>query len=251
MNVHLFNDKVFVSGDEGGWGEVSPLAPRSVETLEDCIGQLQAVQNGWKGALYPSVAFAIESARHPFKHLEWPVAYLFMGTEGMIMHHAEKAEGFSHAKLKIGDFSVADAVRIARRLKERFRLRLDFNSKWSPANVHQFCGHFTPDDFEFLEDPGAAVDGFRVAADEAALGELEVWKPSLKGIPRPHDKLILSSAWESGIGIASIAALAHRLDLPKHPLGIGTYFYLEDDLLESPLRFSKGNIILSPEIKLC
>lgn len=249
IKIYPVEDRIFVQGEEGGWGEVSPLVSRNKETLDDCLEQLKSVQDGWRGNLFPSVAFALESARHPFKSLKWPVCYLFMGTEKEIMRRRDKAKEFTHAKLKVGDFSVEEAVRIAKNLKDLFRLRLDFNGKWKAEDVRRFCSYFNPHDFEFLEDPGIAVEGFTLAADDSSLGEIPVWKPTVKGVPKANEKLILSSAWESGVGIASIAALAERLKLPPHPIGIGTYFYLQDDLLEEPLQFEEGCLVLTPSIK--
>jgi O-succinylbenzoate synthase len=243
FKIYRYVNRLILHSQEGGWGEVCPLASRNRETLPQCLDQLQAVQSGWKGPLYPSVAFALESASHPFKAISWPVATLFMGSEKEILQQAEKSHEFSHAKLKIGNLTVQQAIKIATELKKQFRLRLDFNRKWKPEDVLTFCRHFEPTDFEFLEDPGVHIDKFALASDEDALGEIKVWKPSVKGIPLFYNNLILSSAWESGIGIASIIALAERLKLP-HPPGIGTYFHMKDDVLEESLSFSKGKIYL-------
>ena len=79
---------------------------------------------------FPSVAFALDSARHPFPKASLPVAFLLMGTEEEIVQKVEKAMQFSHAKLKVGNLSVGQAIRLAGFLKNRFRLRIDFNSKW-------------------------------------------------------------------------------------------------------------------------
>ncbi len=251
LKIFLAKNKIFIYRSRKGWGEVSPLPSRSQETLQECLIQLQALQAGWRGPLYPSVAFALESADHPFEEITWPVAYLLMGSEKEIFERASKARDFEVAKLKVGDLSVSQAIKIAQKLKNQFRLRIDFNGKWTPEQVQEFCSYFQPTDFEFLEDSGIAVQGFTLASDEVQKNEAEwsVWKPTVKGIPKPHDRLILSSAWESGLGIACIAALAARLELPPHPIGIGTYFYLQDDLLEKPLHISKGKLHLSPDIK--
>ncbi len=166
-----------------------------------------------------------------------------MGSLYDIFHRAEKFQDFTHAKLKIGNLSLSDAIHAAKTLKQNFRLRIDFNGLWEPANVLAFCSHFVPSDFDYLEDPGTDVRPFASAEDDIALGaDFRIWKPSVLGIPAPSPRLILSSAYETGIGTARLIQLAHHLNLPPHPIGLGTYHYLEEDLLKEPLQFSDGKI---------
>jgi hypothetical protein len=60
--------------------------------------------------------------------------------------------------------------------------------------------------------------------------------------------LILSSACETGIGILGITTLAHALGVTE-PLGLGTYPFIQKDVLESPLNF--GGSSLSIIEKVC
>jgi hypothetical protein len=73
---------------------------------------------------------------------------------------------------------------------------------------------------------------------------MTVWKPSVKGIPRYMENLILSSSWETGVGISNIVRLADSLNLPKIPLGIGTYLHKPD---KTSLTMKNGEIII-PEL---
>jgi len=225
---------------DAGWGEVSPLPGWSQETLDQALAQLQAIRNGWSGTLYPSVAFGLASANTKIElPLKVPAALLFMGTKDEILAQAEKGRDFTYAKVKFRTLCVQDAVTVARRLKDHFRLRIDLNQKWDAKQLNEFCSHFTPADFEFFEDPPHAPKGFAVAADQIDIpGAIKVWKPTVKGLP-PHNRVILSSAFESGVGLAHIARLAAELRVPA-PIGVGTYRFLDQDLLEEPLELKDG-----------
>ncbi len=232
-------------GKQSGWGEIAPLPGRSVESLDDALSQLLSLEHGFTGPFFNSVAFGLMSAS--LSHaLSWPASLFFMGSIPQILEQLENApKGFSSAKLKIGDLSLQDAIFITQKLKERFFLRLDVNQKWPEQQLLEFCSHFDPNDFDYIEDPAADISPFRVAYDEIpcpSSEKLEIWKPTVKGIPSYSSNIILGSSFESGLGLASIARLAHHLSLPSHPLGIGTYHLLKEDLLETPLSFSSGHV---------
>jgi O-succinylbenzoate synthase len=65
--------------------------------------------------------------------------------------------------------------------------------------------------------------------------------------------LALSSSFESDLGLAHIASIAHRLTLTT-PLGLGTYHYLNNFVCENPLKFSHNQMYipfdLRPQIKM-
>lgn len=225
-----------------GWGEIAPLPGRSVESLDEALLQLLSLEHGFKGPFFNSVAFGLKSASFSNSPLSCPASLFFMGSIDQILKQLKNApSGFSSAKLKIGDLSLQDAIFITKKLKERFLLRLDVNQKWPEQKLLDFCSHFDPHDFEYIEDPAADILPFRAASDEMPLSkEIEIWKPTVKGLPKYAHNIILGSSFESGLGLACIARLAHHLNLPQHPLGIGTYHLLEQDLLETPLFFSNG-----------
>ena len=218
--------------EDGSWGEITPLPGRSQETVQDILQY---------GLDFPSAQFG--TLPLPHEALAWPVAALFTGTLSEIFHRAEKFGDFTHAKLKVGNLPLSDAIHAAQALKKNFRLRIDFNGLWEPKDVQAFCSHFIPSDFDYLEDPGTDVRPFASAEDDIATGaDFRIWKPSVLGIPAPSPRLILSSAYETGIGTARLVQLAHYLHLEPYPIGLGTYHYLEEDLLKEPLQFSDGKI---------
>ncbi len=239
----------FLLQGEKNWSEVSPLPGRSRETLSQVLEQLKAAQNGYQGPLFPSVEFGIFGLSAP-KISEAPVCLFLNGTVQDISKQAKTNHGCSTAKLKIGHLDVSAAVFLARTLKEDFRLRIDIGGKWSKEQIETFLSHFAPEDFEFIEDPGHDISPFPMASDDQALGPTVVWKPMVRGLPEKKTAVILSSSYESGIGIHQIASLAKAWEIPSHPLGIGTAVHLQEDLLEDPPFIREGKIHFPTEFHI-
>lgn len=113
-----------------------------------------------------------------------------------------------------------------------------------------FLSHFAPDDFEFIEDPGHDISPFPMAADDQSRGSWVVWKPMVRGLPEKKSQVILSSSYESSIGIHQIATLAKTWEIPVHPLGIGTVIHLQEDLLEEAPYIRDGKVHFPEEFKI-
>lgn len=225
-----------------GWGEIAPLPGFSKETLEEAREEILSLLPDLKNAKpkLPSVRFGIESASKPFsiEPINIPLCAL------------NRADGFSTAKFKVGHLSLEDAIALAKR-HLHLRLRLDFNRKWPLEKALAFTKHFKPDDFDYLEDPVedlqrfSEMTNFPIAVDSAAWQGIPslkavVIKPTVVGyIPKlpAHVQLILSSSYESGIGLLNIARLAQELKL-DNPMGLDTVW--QDDILNSPIRCSDG-----------
>jgi len=83
-----------------------------------------------------------------------------------------------------------------------------------------------------------------------------VWKPSLIYLPNmgadilhgrfalPVNRLVISAAFESGVGIGKLAHLAAAYCRPGEPVGLDTYAWLAQDLLLEPLPMNNGTISL-------
>jgi O-succinylbenzoate synthase len=173
-----------------------------------------------------------------------------MGSRREILERAKAWTDFPCAKVKVGSLSIDDAIATVRELKSHFSLRIDVNGSWTRSDMERFCAAFSPSDFEYLEDPSSEITSspFPLATDEIPYEHrvATIWKPHWKG-PPPRGlpgKLILSSVFESGVGIAQIVAAAAQMGLPQDPIGIGTYAYLERDILVEPLVFSKGKVYI-------
>jgi O-succinylbenzoate synthase len=229
----LTKEGVLLQSPEGYWSEVSPFPGKNKESLHEAVEQLKAIQQGWKGPLFPSVEFGLYSLKRT-ESFSVPICLLLMGSVSQIVKQAE-APGYTTAKVKLGDFDVPTARKLTEELKVKFRLRIDLQEKWSPQQTRQFCSYFTPTDFEFIEDPGCDISPYPMKTETTT-----VWKPMVRGIPPQGADVILSSTFESGVGICQIATLAKRQEIPLHALGLGTYNFLENDLLDSPLALENG-----------
>lgn len=241
----------FLIETENGWGEIAPLPGHNPENLKDVLNQLRAMRKGQHVQFFPSVAFGLFPC--PQGPVSWPVSALLMGTKREILRQAETFRDFSSAKLKVKNLSLADAISVAKELKNHFHLRIDANATWSLPQALEFCSHFQPGDFDYIEDPLSDPEELPQfpfplgldAINSSITPKAIVWKPTVKGIPSFAQNLILSSAFESGIGLGKIVQLAHSLNLPKHPIGIGTYHYLSQTLLEEPFVFANGMVQIS------
>ena len=253
---------------DGNWGEVAPLPERNQESLQDALQQLQALSKGQKvEKLFPSVAFGIASAKTPHQPSRISSAALLMGDAKNILQGAKKAKelGFSTAKLKIKDLALDVAISLTQELKKAFRLRIDANKTWSLAQALHFCSFFSKDDFDYIEDPlqndrelssfplpFAIDDGVFVTKNMKA--SAIILKPTVLGnawhslaslAKKQGIEPILSSSFESGIGLARVAALSRQLGTTL-PMGLGTHLYLQEDLLQYPLHYERGELVLPP-----
>ncbi len=238
----------FLLHENGAWSEVSPLPGRNPETPDQVLLQLKSLKQGYAGPLFPSVTFGLFGLTAP-KISKAPFCLFLMGNPQEILRQAKKNFGCTTAKVKLSAFDLSTAVFLVKILKQDFRLRVDIGHNWTSENVLSFCSHFDPKDFDFIEDPGHDVSPFHMASDDAGLGSTIVWKPMVRGLPPKKSPVILSSSYESGIGLHHIAALATVLEIPSHPLGIGTFTHLHEDLLEDPLEIKDGHVFF-PEFRI-
>lgn len=223
--------------------------------------------------LLPSLAFGLESALFslfkPFSSsYSVETSALLMGTLEEIFQTAEKKhqEGFSSAKIKISQLPRNEAHKALSELKNLFRLRVDVNQAWTLDESLRFFSKYPQDSFEYIEEPVKDPQDLPLFSHPFALDEswrrgilpsndqpfpllkAIIYKPMLGGglaqaLPLHHWttlqglSLVLSSSFESSIGLACIAAIAHHLKLSS-PIGIGTYDYLEETKIPPPLFFS-------------
>lgn len=257
LNSLQWREGIFIE-TENGWGEAAPLPGYSQENLNAVLEQLRMIQDGSSPPLYPSLAFALFPCVQ--KPISWPASALLMGKAKDIFKRAERLQGFTSAKLKVGNLTLEEAIFVTRELKGHFRLRIDCGQKWTLKEAEFFCSHFTPTDFDYLEDPlknpsELSQLSFPIGLDFSNAPftpKAHIHKPTLRGIPKPSSTLVLSSSFESDLGLGRLVQLAKALQLPPHPIGIGTYHYLSHHLLEEPLIFSRGEVhvpILKPNLK--
>ena len=247
---------------DGRGSEASPLEGWSSDRLEDVIQALQA--NRYETDL-PSLQFAMNPL--PLTPHALPFSALLAGSKKEILAKIPSLsqEGVRCVKLKCKGLSLEDAVIAAHELsKEGFSLRIDCNRSLNLSEALSFAKQCPYESIDFFEEPlknprELSDFPFPIALDESlreenyeplvALPQVKalVIKPTMTGGIKDWQRfgkpLILSSSFESGIGIIQIFLLAihHQLFLP---LGIDTYRLLKEDLLEEPLIFKEGCISL-------
>lgn len=227
----------------GQWSEVSPYPGKNQESLAEALAQLKQVQQGYKGPLYPSVTLGLSFLSTP-KPISAPVCLFLNGSPKEILKQAE-INGFQTAKIKLANFSLHTGKNLVETLKKKFRLRIDFQNKWPSKKVLEFCSYFHPSDVDFIEDPGCDISPYPMKTEP-----YEVWKPMVSGIPPLQSPVILSSVYESGVGIRQLIILAHQQKIPTHPLGIGTYLHLKNDVLQDRLTIENGHIHVFPSCEI-
>jgi len=229
--------------------------------------------------LLPSVTFGIESALlsllDPLSTHSVKTSALFMGSVEEILEYAKikRLQGFTSAKLKVSNLTFDEAFFVINQLKDNFYLRIDVNRAWTTSESLDFFAQFPLNSFDYVEEPFQNPNDLAkflhpLAIDESYptdlnLSQLELL-PTLKGIIyKPtiqggmlgclalHDftkkrglELVLSSSFESDVGLRDIASMAHRL-LLKAPIGIGTYDYLSKTLCDNALQFEGPVVHLS------
>lgn len=234
--------------------------------------------------LLPSVLFGLESSLlsllAPLSEHVVPTSALLMGSPQEILQRAELRyhEGYTSAKLKVSNLTFKEAANVINQLKDQFRLRIDVNRAWHTMESLQFFSQFPLDTFDYVEEPftnphDLAQFPHPLAVDESfpqelSLAQLEqiptlkalIYKPTIQGgmlgcLPlsewaaKRGIAVVLSSSFESDLGLAQIASMAHRLSI-KHPIGIGTYHYLEKFVCETPLKFSHSFVHIPAHVNL-
>lgn len=225
-----------------GFGEIAPLPNFSKETLTEALAEITDWIHSGKPPTLPSVRWGIECAQKALRPLHIPLCSL------------GPKPGYPVAKLKLGHLPLNEAIAFVKKHLPHFKLRLDCNKAWTFDQALEFAKHFKPTDFLYLEEPVrtfseliqfSQVTQFPIALDESIHSDWShiptlkaiVVKPTVVGtIPKvpAHLDLVLSSAYESGLGLLHIANRAiHSL-----PIGLDTVF--QDDLLREPIRCANG-----------
>ncbi len=275
---------VHITDAEGksSYGDIAPLDGWSNESFTDAFSQAQKFVQGKiaENDLFPSVHFGFDCAFRHLRHsnnfisLQLPLSGLLTGSETEIAASAQSLiqDGITTAKIKISSLSLSEAIRTLKELKSTFHLRVDINRKWTKREVYRLLEHFSIDDFEYIEEPlpdwtDLPTFPFPFALDES-LREPQnlsllpsflnlkkvILKPSMcGGLSRLNTwkiPIVLSSSYESGVGIWHIAQLAHMLNIADIPAGLDTYRYTENDLLQKRMAIVHGHLQIPKHVHI-
>jgi len=187
---------------------------------------------------------------------------LLMGTPTEILDAAADVREFSAVKVKVGRHEVEDESACIRALAERWEgavsIRLDANRAWSVEEANAFAKGIQGVEIEYLEEPlrdaerlqeWAEATSVPVALDETTremtpeqlaaqtFASAFVIKPTLIGFSRTLRlaggvapagvDLVISSAYESGVGLTGLAVLAASIGDRDVPAGLDTYRRLQ------------------------
>lgn len=243
------NRKGLILQIDDGWGEIAPLPGFSKETFDDAKKEILNVLLENRQRTLPSVIFGFSCAQKPFISTPLKVALC-------ALHHPKP--GCTTLKLKLGHLKVDEAIDLVKQYVGKYRLRLDFNRKWMLDQALVFAKSFLPTDFEYLEEPintyedlirFSVLTQFPIAVDESLREhsclniptlKFAVIKPMLWGlIPKLPIPLVLSSSYESSLGILQIAQLAEG----EIPQGLDTFV---PDFITPPLQIENGYLVWRP-----
>ena len=209
-----------------------------------------------------------------------PVNGLLAGSREQVLADAARLRdgGCRAVKLKVGGRPVEEDVELTRAVRhvigDAVSLRLDANRSWSLEQAVAFGRELGAAAVEYLEEPlrdpaqlRALFDatGIPVALDESLLelrpedleGRREVGavvlKPTLLGgIARAREwaakalaldiRPVVSSCFESGVGLLALAAFAWESTGDAVPAGLDTYRWLDADVVEPRIPFRAGAV---------
>ena len=255
LGGQAFRDATLVQGP-AGWGEFSPLPgyPCDPRRCEEAVRE--AVLVGWPAAVRTAIPVnalvpAVDAA-----------TALRLATEAV-------AAGVTTVKVKVGGGPLADdadrvaAVRDA--LGPAGRIRLDANGAWDVDGAVEALARLGGFDLELVEQPVPDLADLarvrrrvsvRVAADEslrslgdarrlAALGAADVIvvkvqplggvRAALVVVEEAGVPAVVSSLYETSVGLAAGVALAAALPELPYACGLGTATLLAGDVVADPL----------------
>jgi O-succinylbenzoate synthase len=265
---------ILLKWPDESWTEAAPLPGWSRETIDDVAKAIR--QKEWQAPL-PSLQFALQKFYRPAKEFcdndlrnaraRFPYCGLLTGTPKEILRRAHQ---HSHAKIKLSHMPLEEAIALVQRLPPQLKLRIDFNRTLTLKEAWAFATACEREAIEFYEEPlrnpkELCDFPFPLALDES-LREPEyaqyvqlpqvkalVVKPTLTGnlaacqAYAQFDKpIILSSSFESGVGIRQILEFASCFTSIL-PLGIDTGRYFTHDILLKPLRIEQECVYLDPQ----
>ena len=204
-----------------------------------------------------------------------PVNGLLAGSRERVLADAARLRdaGCRAVKLKVGGRPVVEDVELTRVVRDAIgdgvALRLDANRSWTLEQAVAFGREVGNSGVEYLEEPLREPEhlrdlfdatGIPVALDESLLelrpedlgGRREVGavvlKPTLLGgIARAREwvakaleldiRPVVSSCFESGVGLLALAAFAWESTGDAVPAGLDTYRWLDADVIEPRIPF--------------
>lgn len=232
----------------------------------------------WLECLFAGRSPFVSSASSP---VSIPVNALLTGSRETILQKAANcaAQGYRAAKLKVGARPVHEEVALVREVRtllpDSISLRLDANQRWSFADALQFGRALDWSGIEYCEEPlaepsrlseyVAALPEAKIALDESfsangpglldlnaspaavilrpqLLGGLAATKGVIDLLESRRIPMVISSAFESTVGLLSLLSVAAMTPGEIRPAGLDTVSWLAADSVTPSLRIENGMI---------
>ena len=223
------------------------------------------------------------------KELRVPITKLLpSGSNKEIITAARQAalESFDTVKLKVGFRKLEEDIALVNTLAlelPELVIRLDANMGWSPDDVIAFAKELPREAVEWIEDPcRVSMElwhalqeevGIPFACDEAfgekeilehegdpgfkalvikpaRMGPLTERKPLLEKMRKYEIPVIMSSMFDTSVGLAHLAHLASHWSSLEIAQGLGTLHMLKTDTLEPGLAVEAGHLVVPPLAEL-
>jgi O-succinylbenzoate synthase len=212
---------------------------------------------------------------------------LLSGSPAEVLDKAARLreDGYKAVKLKVGRGPLHEDIQLTREVRRRIgddvALRLDANRSWSVEDTLIFARGVADCRIDYIEEPvynysmlvsmcnkgglplPVAVDESLRELTPESLGPLPnlkaiVLKPTLLGFERSMQfgrkatsigiTPVVSSAFETGLGLTALAELAACLNTTDVPVGLDTLDWFIKDLLARPLQIERGKLNLSESV---
>ncbi len=219
---------------------------------------------------------------------EIPINALLSGTKEQIIERAAllKGSNYKSIKIKVGSLSVAEATEITSQVSEvlsdKVSIRLDFNQSWRLKDVIQLYDNLKDLPVEYLEEPLADISETKqldkhqlkipLALDEKLRNlspneivsfkhlKAVILKPTVLGLARSLEfakiageqniMSVISSTFESQVGIVMLARVASCLNQNECAMGLDTTNVFTESLLTGPFNVLGEKIVIDnlPEV---
>lgn len=266
------------AGDAEGWGDIAPLDGYSRETFAEVEREIL----GDDHLSLPSIRCGLEWAESALREASAgavdavEIARLIPRDQSTI-----DAEPGSTVKVKVGRADVQQDIERVNRLvagHPELIFRLDANRAWNLDEAMTFARAVDGTRIEFIEEPLKTFADYEAfdretpvgfALDESLMDQSPwpwhnlralVIKPTLLGGFSVVDELIqwaqyhdryavISSMYESGVGIRRLATLAAERT-PGIPAGLDTYSWLADDVVTPRIEIRNGMMLLNKGMQI-
>lgn len=286
--IELFNDSGQIGWGE--IAPLPGFSREDIESAQEQIDDLRnSLESIETKELFPSVRCGIEMALWNLSKRVGPLHLwingLLSGTKEEVLREAKEmaSSGYRTVKLKVGHRKLEEEIEWTQQIRKiigtEVALRCDANRSWSFAEAERFAEGVWECAIEYLEEPLAdpadlprfiEKTSIPVALDESLLDlsireiprvEAVVLKPTLLGgLERTrqwvewaqslHIRPVISSLFETGVGIRTLAAFAATLPQNDLSFGFDTYRWLREDILNPSIEIKNGKIELGTSYTL-